>query len=100
MSSKPALLIWGGPVFTDTPDKVTWPVPVDVIAVTGNGSSYFGQLAEQYRGPDGRILANLVAAHGKRLEDYGTVALAGFSAFHGLANSLLDADSDKIDAMV
>jgi hypothetical protein len=98
--SKPSLLIWGGPVFADTPSKVQWQSPVDIIAVTGNGSSYFGQLADQYRGADGRILRNLVAAHGKKLDDYGKVALAGFSAFHGLANAVLDSDSDLVDAMV
>jgi len=98
--SKPSLLIWGGPVFSDTPSKVQWQSPVDIFAVTGNGSSYFGQLAEQYRGTDGRILRNLVAANGRNLDDYGKVALAGFSAFHGLANSILDSDSDLVDAMV
>lgn len=98
--SKPSLLIWGGPVFADTPTKVAWQSPVDIIAVTGNGSTYFSNLGEQYRGSDGRILRNLVAANGKNLDDYGKVALAGFSAFHGLANLILDADSDLVDAMV
>lgn len=98
--SKPSLLIWGGPVFADTPTKVAWQSPVDIIAVTGNGSTYFSNLGEQYRGSDGRILRNLVAANSKNLDDYGKVALAGFSAFHGLANLILDADSDLVDAMV
>lgn len=98
--SKPSLLIFGGPVFADTPTKVAWQSPVDIIAVTGNGSTYFSNVGEQYRGSDGRILRNLVAANGKNLDDYGKVALAGFSAFHGLANLILDADSDLVDAMV
>ena len=87
-------------MFSDTPTKVAWQSPVDIIAVTGNGSTYFSNLGEQYRGSDGRILRNLVAANGKNLDDYGKVALAGFSAFHGLANLILDADSDLVDAMV
>lgn len=100
--SKRALLIWGGPVFADTPSKVRWPEgwTVDVVPVTGNGSSFFGQLANSYRGPDGRILRNLVAAKGKDLASYDKVMLAGFSAFHGLANEILKADTDLVDAMV
>ncbi len=96
------LLLWGGPVFADTPKKVSWPEEdqVDVVPVTGNGSSYFGQLAESYRGSDGRILRNLVASKGRNLDDYDKVVLAGFSAFHGLANSILDADTDLVDAMI
>jgi hypothetical protein len=71
-----------------------------VIPVTGNGSSYFGQVANSYRGPDGRILRNLVAAKGKDLASYDKVMLAGFSAFHGLANEILKSDTDLVDAMV
>lgn len=96
------LLIWGGPVFADTPKKVQWPEGdvVDVVAVTGNGSSYFGQLAESLRGPDGRILRNLAASRGKNLDSYDKVVLAGFSAFHGLANEILKSDTDRVDAMI
>lgn len=99
---KRVLLLWGGPVFADTPKQVQWPadLSVDILPITGNGSSYFGQVAESYRGSDGRILPNLLAANGRSLSSYDKVALAGFSAFHGLANSILDADSDKVDAMV
>ena len=89
-------------MFADTPSKVRWPAgwAVDVIPVTGNGSSYFGQLANTYRGADGRILRNLVAAKGRDLGSYDKVMLAGFSAFHGLANEILKADTDLVDAMV
>ena len=102
MSTKRALLIWGGPVFADTPSKVHWPEgwSVDVIPITGNGSSYFGQVAAQYRGPDGHILPNIVASKGKSLASYDKVVLAGFSAFHGLANEILRADTDMVDAMI
>ena len=101
MSSR-VLLIWGGPVFADTPKKVHWPegMQVDILPVTGNGSSYFGQLAESYRDADGHILRNLVAAKGRNLADYDKVVLAGFSAFHGLASSILDADTSEVDAMI
>jgi len=100
--SKRALLIWGGPVFSDTPRKVQWPKDwtVDVIPVTGNGSTYFGQVAESLRGQDGRILPNLVASKGKNLASYDKVMLAGFSAFHGLANEILKSDTDLVDAMI
>lgn len=101
-AKKRVLLVWGGPVFADTPDKVHWPdnVSVDKIVVSGNGSDWFSNAAEQWRGADGRILANLAAANGKNLADYQMVALAGFSAFHGLAAKILDVDSDKVDAVV
>jgi len=102
MSEKRALLIWGGPVFADTPRKVQWPAgwTVDVIPVTGNGSSYFGQLANSLRDQDGRILQNLVSSRGKDLASYDRVMLAGFSAFHGLANEILKSDADLVDAMI
>lgn len=102
MSEKRALLIWGGPVFADTPRKVRWPEgwTVDVIPVTGNGSTHFGQVAESLRGSDGRILPTLVASKGKNLDSYDKVMLAGFSAFHGLANEILKSDTDRVDAMV
>lgn len=96
------LLIWAGPVFSDTPTKVLWPadLDVDVLALTGHGSSYFSTLAESYRGPDGRILPRLLAAHGRSAGNYDKIALAGFSAGHGLMNLVAASDTDLVDAIV
>lgn len=102
---KPVALIWGGPVYADTPEKVQWPVPVEVLTYNrgpdgGFGSSSFGLLADSCRGPDGRILDKLLGMKGKSVADYSQIAIAGYSAFHGLASPLLDADSDRINAAV
>ena len=103
--SKPSLLIWGGPVFADTPTKVQWKSPVDILVVNqgangGIGSDAFAQLGASLKGADGRILDNLLTSRGKKRGDYGKIAIAGFSAWHGLANQLLLADGDLIDAAI
>lgn len=102
---KPSALIWGGPVFPNTPQQVQWLTSVEVLTYSrgpdgGFGSSSFGLLADSCRGPDGRILDKLLAMKGKTVADYDKIAIAGYSAFHGLANSLLDADGDRISAAI
>lgn len=107
------LLLWGGPVFAPGAGggssgdigKVAWHTPTEVLTVNhgpdgGFSSTAFSQLAATYRGPDGRILQNLLAAHGLDVSQYERIAISGFSAFHGLANPLLDADGDLISAAV
>ncbi len=93
-------LLYGGPVYATDPDKVKWQTDVEVFPITGNGSSWFGQYADSMKGPDGRILPSILAQKGKTRSDYDKVAIAGFSAFHGLASPLLLADGDSIDAAI
>ncbi len=93
-------LIWSGPVYADTPNKVQWSTDVEVIPITGNGSSWFSSYAAKMTGPDGRILPQILASVGKQRSDYDKVAIAGFSAAHGLYSPLLGADGDSIDAAI
>ena len=103
------LLIWGGPVFAPGSSpypkgdvgKVAWENPTEILTISGDGSSYFAGLAEEFRDPSsGRVLPGLLKFHGKSASDYDKIAIAGFSAFHGLANQLLRSDGDKISAAV
>jgi hypothetical protein len=100
MSDLPDVIIWIGPVFASTPSEVTWLHPTESIALTGEGSTFFSNLAESLRGPDGHILPQILAKAGKTRADYRKIAVAGFSAAHGLMPKLLDADGDDIAACV
>jgi len=100
-----SLLIWGGPVMAMNIAKVRWMSPVTPLVVNhgpdgGIGSSSFSMLADSYRDAQGRILPNLLAKYGLKRSMFDRVAIAGFSAFHGLASPLLLADGDSIDAAV
>lgn len=98
------LLIWGGPVMLSNLDGVDWGSTKPRIEVFssgpggGIGSSSFAALAESMRDASGHVLPNLLASRGLRRDQFDKVAIAGFSAFHGLASALLDADADMIDA--
>lgn len=98
------LLIWGGPVMLSNLDGVDWGKTKPHIEVFssgpggGIGSSSFAALAEAMRDANGHVLPNLLASRGLRRDQFDKVAIAGFSAFHGLASALLDADADAIDA--
>jgi len=107
------LIVWGGPVFAPggapSPGgdigKVVWGHDTQIVTFNhgpdgGVGSSSFGELAYSFRGADGRILPNLLASVGLSADSFDKIAIAGFSAFHGLANPLLLADGDRIDAAV
>ncbi len=102
------LLIWAGPVYApgSAPSPsgdvgaVVWEVPTKIVTLNGNGSSYFDALATQWRDSNGRILPNLLASQELHIGDYDQIAIAGFSAAHGLFNPLLAADGDSIDAAV
>lgn len=98
--TRPSFLLWSGPVYADTPDKVVWQSDVEKLVLSGAGSSYFGQLAESLRDGQGRILPNILAKMGKTRADYDKVAVAGFSAAHGLLAPLLLSDGDDIDAAI
>lgn len=98
------LLIWGGPVMRSNLDGIDWGSTKPRIEVFssgpggGIGSSSFAALAESMRDANGHVLPNLLASRGLRRDQFDKVAIAGFSAFHGLASALLDADADMIDA--
>jgi hypothetical protein len=107
------LIIWAGPVYgpggasTAGGDigKVEWGQPTQIVTFNvgpdgGWGSSSFGLLAGSFRDADGRILPRLLASRGLNASDYDKIAIAGFSAFHGLANPLLLSDGDSIDAAI
>lgn len=108
----PDLVLWCGPVYGpgNAPaskaggdiGRVAWQGPKpEIITLSGNGSSYFSQLAASYAdGASGRILDNLLADHGAHVSDFSQIAVAGFSAAHGLLNPLLGADGDRIDAAI
>jgi hypothetical protein len=74
---------------------------VRIVPIVGSGSSYFSNLAEQLRAPDGRILPGLVRRYAGSL-DIDKLALAAYSAGHGLLNKIADNDADRqaVDAMV
>lgn len=106
------LLLWGGPVYAphqnpisaggDAGDvgAVVWQRPTDIITFQCEGSSSCGALAAGFRGSDGRILPAMLASRGLSVTSYDRIAIAGFSAFHGMANALLASDGDLIDAAV
>jgi hypothetical protein len=107
------LLIWGGPVYAPGSSpyaagdvgKVQWERPTDIVTFShgaggGIGSDAFSGLASSFRDADGRILPRLLASTGRDIASYEQIAIAGFSAFHGLANQLLGSDGDYIDAAV
>jgi len=101
----PSLFIWGGPVFADTPSKVAWTTDVQALVLShgpngGISSGAFSQLAESLKGPDGRILPQILAQAKLNRADFDKVVIGGFSAFHGLAAPLLDADADEISACI
>lgn len=96
----PSLLIWGGPVFCDTPSKVPWLSEVQSVCRPIAGSSANSQMAETFRDASGRILPNFLASFGLSRDQFERVATAGFSAFHGFNNLILDSDADLIDGTV
>ena len=101
----PSLLIWGGPVQASDIKAVRWMSPVSVLVISrgpdgGFGSSSFSQLAASCKDKDGHILPTLLARNHLSADMFGRIAIAGFSAFHGLASPLLLADGDAIDAAI
>lgn len=74
---------------------------VAIVPIAGAGSSHFSALAEELRAADGRILPNLIARYAKGLS-VDKLALAAYSAGHGLLNKIADNDRDRqdVDAMV
>lgn len=99
------LLVWGGPVQESNLKGVQWKTPTKVLVFNkgpdgGLGSNSFAKLAAAHKQPDGRILKSLLASRGASPDDFDQIAIAGFSAFHGLAAPLLASDGDRIAAAV
>lgn len=97
------LLIWGGPVASF--DMKAQQLP-DVTLLTisqgvgGIGSNAFRDLALSKVDGNGRILPTLLADKGLSIDQFEDISLAGFSAFHGMANEILKRDSDLVTACV
>lgn len=109
---RPDVVVWGGPVYgeglapTAAGDigRVKWAHPTVVITLNrgpdgGWGSDSFALLADSLT-KNGRILPQILAKKGLSVDTVRHVAIAGHSAFHGLANRLLAADGDRIDAAI
>ena len=69
---------------------------VRIVPIAGAGSSHFSNLAEQLRDREGRILPNLVAKYAKGIS-VDKIALAAYSAGHGLLNKVADNDADRAE---
>lgn len=99
------VLIFGGPVSTFDLKGLQFARPTQLITI-GQGlggskaSDAFAGLAASLRDGNGRILPAILAKVGLTVDTVDRVAIAGFSAFHGLASPLLAADGDRISAAV
>lgn len=69
---------------------------VRIIPIAGAGSSHFSNLAEQLRDSSGRILPNLLARYAKGIS-VDKIAMAAYSAGHGLLNKVADVDADRVN---
>ena len=100
-----SLLLWTGPVQAADIKNVVWQSPVDIVVIShgpsgGFGSSSFSELARSYQDASGHLLPSLLAHARVHAGDYDTLAVAGFSAAHGLMAPLLGADGDAFVAAV
>ena len=100
-----SLLLWTGPVQALDLRSVVWRSPVDLLVIShgpsgGYGSSSFSDLARVSTDSAGHILPMLLAHGHVDLSAYDHVAVAGFSAAHGLMAPLLLADGDRFEAAV
>jgi hypothetical protein len=98
------VVFFAGPVvLRDAFRRIDWRGrDVRLIAVQGSGSSYFSRLAEQLRDRDGRILPKLLHRYGVDERQVEEVALAAYSAGHGLLNKVaaVPADRRRLSAMI
>ncbi|HNT35546.1 MAG TPA: hypothetical protein PKH07_11165 [bacterium] len=97
------LVIWGGPV-SRSDLKVDVPLDTEVVVfnqgVGGIGSNAFRDLALSYLDADDHILPGLLRSKGIQEEDFDRIVLAGFSAFHGMANEILKHDADRVIGLI
>ena len=91
------LCIWDGPVWAGILDSVHWSAPTTILTLPCTGSTGCAALS-----PGGkRVLWTLLAQHNLKPEQFNKIIVAGFSAGHGLNESILsDADScARVDAV-
>lgn len=97
------LVFFAGPVqLKPSFQRIDWlGSAVRIVPIPGEGSSHFASLAESLRGADGRILPNLIARYAPGIP-VDRVALAAYSAGHGLLNKIADVDADRerVSAMI
>jgi len=89
------LLVWGGPVYAKTAQSVTWGAPTKVLTLARDGSQASAALYQQLSAKDGFAWAELARRAGIDPAQLGSLGLAGFSAFHGLANPMLASPIDR-----
>lgn len=99
------LVLFVGPVILrDAFRSIDWyGRDVRIVPCVHEDSSYWSSMAEQLRAADGRILPNFVRRHaGVTLEQVDQIALAAFSAGHGLLNKVgaVPADRERLSAML
>ncbi len=90
------LVLFAGPVMvTDSFKRIDWlGSNVRIVPVQGSGSSYFSSLAEELRDSSGRILPRLLARYAPGVTP-DRIALAAYSAGHGLLNKIAQVDADR-----
>lgn len=97
------VVFFAGPVLvTPAFQSIDWRGrDVRIIPIAGAGSTHFSRLAETLRDSSGRILPNLVKRYASGLQ-IDKIALAAYSAGHGLLNKIADNDADRsaVDAMI
>lgn len=96
------VVFFAGPVLVAPFQSIDWyGRDVKIIPIAGSGSTYFSNLAEQLRDKSGRILPTMIAKYAKGIQ-VDKIAVAAYSAGHGLLNKVLDVDADRaeIDAVI
>jgi len=94
---EPAALVWTGPVSREQIQGADVPgLPLVVKGCTGDGKPSCGEIAESWKGADGRRMPSLRRA--LKLPAQGGVILAGFSAGGHLIWRVLQDAADRKDA--
>lgn len=99
------LVFFVGPVILrDSFKQINWyGRDVRIVPCVHEDSSYWSSMAEQLRDAQGRILPNFVSKYaGVSLGQVDQIALAAFSAGHGLLNKVgeVPADARRLSAML
>ena len=99
------LVLYAGPVILrEAFRRIDWHGrDVRIVPIVHEDSSYFSSLAEQLRDGQGRILPALVRRYaGVELSQVDQIALAAYSAGHGLLNKVgaVPADRERLSAML
>jgi len=94
------IVFFAGPVvLSDAFKHIDWRGrDVRIVPVVGAGSDYFSALADSLRDSSGRMLPGLIARYAPGVVP-DKVALAAFSAGHGLLNKLANNDADRAEIM-